>query len=313
MNPDHATSSFTATARRRPWVMIAVAVLLLLVGCAGFLIVQHRRASAARIREARAIAVLHALGGEVVDRPVELFPLGSLLPGTGAAPYRLAIKLRDPGVTDDKLAILDDLDADRVSDLDLINCVAGDATLARAGRFPKLTLLGLGPARTSKDKTWPTGPTGLMTEAGFVYLDRMPDLEIVGLHGPDVTDLALARLSGARHLRILILYGSRVTGAGLAALGPKPELSTLKLGGTRFGDDDLAALAQFPSLETLDLRDTPVTDSGLPWLKVLTRLKRLSLAGCAVSSAAVDELIRARPGLAVDRAAILPFPRGTNR
>jgi hypothetical protein len=293
--------------------VIAVAAISLLVGCAGLSIIQYRRATAARLREAGAVAALRSLGGEIVGWTIEFLPLGRLFPGSGAAPFRLAIKLRDPGVTDDHLAVLDDFAADRVSELDFINCMAGDAILARAGRFRGLTLLGLGQARNSKDEPWPTGPTGLLTEAGFAHLDRLTDLEIVGLHGPDVTDRALAHLSGARNLRILILYGSRVTGAGLAALGPKPELSTLKLGGTRFGDDDLAALAQFPTLETLDLRETAVTDSGLPRLKVLTRLKRLSLAGCAVSDAAVDELIRSQPGLAVDHAASSPPLRGTNR
>ncbi len=102
-----------------------------------------------------------------------------------------------------------------------------------------------------------------------------------------------------------------MTGAGLAALGPKPEFSTLKLGGTRFGDDDLAVLEQFPALETLDLRETAVTDAGLSRLKALTRLKRLTLAGCAVSDAAVAELIRSRPGLAVDHTPSgAPSPRG---
>ena len=193
MNPDHATSVLSVSGRRRRWVVVAVTLLSLLVGCAGFSIVQYRRTSAARLREARAVASLRSLGGEIVDRPIELLPLGGLFPGSGVAPFRLAIKLRHPGVTDDHLAVLDDFAADRVSELDFINCVAGDATLARAGRFRKLTLLGLGQARNRKDEPWPTGPTGLLTDAGFEYLDRLPDLEIVGLHGPDVTDRALAR------------------------------------------------------------------------------------------------------------------------
>src|SRR5579883_55806 len=313
MNRNQAAPVFSVVGRRTRRIEIAVALLVLLVGCAGFSIVQYRRATAARLREAGAVAALRSLGGEIVNRLIELVPLGSLVPGSGAAPFRLAIKLRAPGVTDDHLAVLDDLAADRVSELDFLNCAAGDATLARAGRFRGLTLLALRQARNSEDEPWPTGPTGLLTEAGFVHLDRLPDLEIVGLHGPDVTDRALAHLRGARNLRILILYGSRVTGAGLAALGPKPELSTLKLGGTRFGDDDLPALAQFSSLETLDLRETAVTDAGLRWLKSLPRLKRLSLEGCAVSDAAVGVLIQARPGLAVGHAESLPSPRGADR
>ena len=48
---------------------------------------------------------------------------------------RLVIKLRDPAANDDVFAGLDDLDAGRVSDLDLIDCKISDRTLARAGRF----------------------------------------------------------------------------------------------------------------------------------------------------------------------------------
>lgn len=287
--------------RRGRRAVIAGALLALAVGYAGVVILRQRGSRAALDREAGAVAALRALGAEIEDQVAEeKVPFGRLVPGRAAASYRFAIKLRDPRVSDGRLTVLDAFDADRVGMLDLLNCAAGDATLARVGRFRRLTLLGLGPARKSAREPWPTGPTGLLTEAGFAHLAHLTDLQTVGLHGPDVTDQALAHLAGARRLRTLILYGSRVTGAGLAALGSKPELTTLKLGGTRFGDDDLSALERFPALETLDLRETAVTDAGLPRLKALTRLKRLTLAGCAVSDAAVDALARARPGLAVD-------------
>ena len=301
VNRRHPTTLLSIAIERRRRVLIDGALLSLLVCCASVAVLRYRTAQATWLREAGAVAALHSLGGELEDQFVEeLVPLGRLLPGSCGARYGFAIKLRNPRVTDGHLAVLDEFEADRVASLDLLNCAVGDATLACAGRFQRLRLLGLGQARNSKDEPWPTGPTGLLSESGFVHLARLPDLQTVGLHGPDVTDRALAHLAGARKLRVLILYGSRVTGAGLAALGLKPELSTLKLGGTKFGDDDLSALEHFRSLESLDLRDTAVTDAGLPRLKVLTRLRRLSLAGCAVSDAAVDALIRMRPGLAVD-------------
>jgi hypothetical protein len=277
--------------------------VLLLASYSAISVVQHRRLHTRRLREARIVSALHLLGAEVQEHIVEEFvPFGRVLPGRSGARYAYAIKSRNPAVTDRDLAVLDQFDADRVFYLDVVNCRVGDATLARAGRFEKLILLGMGPSRNNSKEPWPSGPTGLMTDAGFVHLERMPYLETVGLHGPDVTDRALAHLAGARKLRVLILYGSRVTAAGLTALGPKPALVTLKLGGTHFDDDDLAALAQFPSLETLDLRETAVTDAGLPRFKALTHLKVLILAGCAVSDEAVDELIKSRPGLVVDYA-----------
>ncbi len=310
MNRDLAAPTPSAVGRIRQRLVIMFSVFSLFVACAGFSIVQYRRATAARLREVAVVARFRSLGGEVVDRPGELLPLGRWIPGGRAAPSGLAIKLRVTDVRDDDLTALDNLAADRVSEIDFINCAAGDATLARVGRFRKLTLLALGRARNSKEESWPTGPIGLLSESGFVHLDRLPDLEIVGLHGPDVTDPALAHLQSAWKLRTLILYGSRVTGAGLAALGPKPDLVTLKLGGTRIGDDDLAVLTLFPALETLDLRETAVTDAGLPRLKALSRLKRLSLESCAVSDAAVGALIRAKPGLAVGRSASRPISKG---
>ncbi len=131
MSPDHATSIFSAAGRRRRRVAIGVALLSLLVGCAGFSIVEYRRASAARLREARAVAALRSLGGELEDQPTA--PFGQLLPGTGAAGYRFAVRLRNPDVTDDQLALLNEFDTDRVGSLDLLNCAVGDATLAARG------------------------------------------------------------------------------------------------------------------------------------------------------------------------------------
>jgi hypothetical protein len=314
MRQSRATSVPSVPVRRKRRFLIVGALLLVAISYACVAVLRYRVSHAARLREAGAVESILSLGGEIEDQLVEeSVPLGRLLPGSGAARYRFAIRVRNPRVTDDDLAVLDQFDADRVASLDLVNCAVGDATLARAGRFQKLTLLGLGQGRNNKREPWPTGPTDLLTEAGFVHLARLPDLQTVGLHGPDVTDRALAHLAGAQKLRVLILYGSRVTGAGLASLGPKPELSTLKLGGTQIGDDDLPALERFPSLETLDLIETAVTDSGLPRLKVLTHLKRLSLSGCMVSDAAVDALIRARPGLLVDHAASSTVPRGPGR
>ena len=195
MNRDVVKPEYFIAGRRKRRIVIAGAVLGLAVTFAGVAIFQHGRSRAARRREARAVAALRSLGAEVEDQLT--FPLGVLLPGTGAAGYRFAVRLRNRSVTDNRLAVLDEFDADRVGSLDLLNCAVGDLTLARAGRFHRLTLLGLGQARKSQAEPWPTGPTGLLSEAGFVHLARMPDLQTVGLHGPDVTDLALVHLAGA--------------------------------------------------------------------------------------------------------------------
>lgn len=285
-------------------IFVALGALVALLGLGGLVAgKRYGRTRAEERREAEAVATIRSLGGRIEDQLVEeLIPLGRLLPGAGTAHFRFAISLRNPRVTDADLAVLDQFAADRVASLDVLNCKAGDATLARAARFTKLTLLALGQARTSARAPWPTGPTGLLADSGFRVLDRLPELRTVGLHGPDVTDLALAHLAGARKLRVLILHGSRVTGAGLIALGPKPELTTLKLGGTSFGNDDLSALKHFASLEELDLRDTRVTDAGLSRLADLPHLKQLTLAGCVVSQAAVEALIRQRSSLVVDYA-----------
>ena len=153
------------------------------------------RGLAAQLHEARVVAALRSLGGELEDQPTDAF--GTLLPAAGLARYRFAVRLRNPSVTDEHLAMLDEFDADRVASLDLLNCAVGDVTLARAGRFQRLTLLGLGQARNSIAEPWPTGPAGLLTEAGFVHLARLPDLQTVGLHGPDVTDRALVHPADA--------------------------------------------------------------------------------------------------------------------
>ena len=161
-------------------------VLIVAATLTSVAVIQYNMFIAARLREGTAVAAVRSLGGEIEDQPVA--PFGPLLAGIGAGGYRFAIKLRNPAVTDDQLAALDDLGADRVASLDLLNCAIGDATLVPTGRFDRLTLLGLGQARNSKAEPWPSGPAGLLTETGFVHLARLPELETVGLHGPDVTD-----------------------------------------------------------------------------------------------------------------------------
>lgn len=303
MSRDPATALRVSHSKRKRLVLVAAALLgALVVGYAAIELIHWRASQKARRQEDSVLATIRALGGEfALQLSEEMFPLGRIFPGQTAARYRYAIKLRNPLVTDDQLAVLDRLDPDRVAMLDLLCGKLGDPTLARASRFPKLTLLGLGQARSSPAEAWPTNAAGLFTEQGFACLDRLPELETLGLHGPDFTDAALAHLRGANALRVLILYGTRVTGKGLAALGPKPDLTTLKLGGTKCGDADLAALENFPNLEVLDLRDTAITDAGVAQLQSLKRLKLVILAGCPVSDAAVDALKSVRPGLVVGR------------
>ena len=115
-------------------VLIAGGLLGLALILISLAVVQYTRSRAAWLREATAVTGLLSLGAEIEDQPAA--PLAALLPGTGAAGYRLAIKLRDPGVTDDSLTVLDEFDAGRVGSLDLLNCAVGDATLAR-GAIPE--------------------------------------------------------------------------------------------------------------------------------------------------------------------------------
>jgi hypothetical protein len=107
----------------------------------------------------------------------------------------------------------------------------------------------------------------------YAVLGRKPEVVVLQMANPDVTDATLWYLKGMTRLRELDLNGTRVTDAGLEAL------------------------RGLPALETLRLRDTGVTDTGFrDSLATMAALRQLDLRGTKVTAAAVQAWRDAVPG-----------------
>jgi len=112
----------------------------------------------------------------------------------------------------------------------------------------------------------------------YEFLANKPDIVVLQMANPDVTDETLKRLAGQRRLKTLDLNGTQVT------------------------DQGLAVLAELSSLQTLRLRGTKITDAGLKTLfDALPELKQLDLQQTAVSQEPVDAWQAAKPGRRVLR------------
>jgi hypothetical protein len=129
-----------------------------------------------------------------------------------------------------------------------------------------------------------------LTDAGLVHLQRLTQLESLGLNGTRVTDDGLARLAGLVQLEELFLDGTHLTDAGLAHLQGMKQLRRLGLRGTRVTDAGLARLAGLVQLEDLAVGGTHVTDAGLAHLQGMKQLRGLGLYGTRVTDAGLARL-----------------------
>lgn len=101
----------------------------------------------------------------------------------------------------------------------------------------------------------------------YSVLASFPEVVVLQMANPDVTDATLDDLRGMTRLRELDLGGSQVTDAGLARLEGLTALESLRLKGTRVTDDGFARwLSNRDRLRQLDLRGTQVTpEAGKAW------------------------------------------------
>ncbi len=94
----------------------------------------------------------------------------------------------------------------------------------------------------------------------YSLLKFKPDVVVLQMANPDVTDQALEPLKDLKALRELDLSDTQVTDAGLKVLKDLPALATLRLARTRITDQGFQdALFAQESLMQLDLRGTQVS------------------------------------------------------
>lgn len=106
-------------------------------------------------------------------------------------------------------------------------------------------------------------------QTDYSILARMPDIVVLQMANPDVTDQTLGYLTEMKLLRELDVAGSQISDAGLAKLSGLTKLQKLIVSRTKVTDSGLGPLLEkLPELKQLDIRETGVTPAVLrPWLK----------------------------------------------
>jgi hypothetical protein len=138
--------------------------------------------------------------------------------------------------------------------------------------YVRLRPIDLGPRERVVGRETHVTLTG-WDQKDYSVLDRKPEVVVLQMANPDVTDATLEHLKGMSRLRELDLNGTKVTDAGLATL------------------------RGLPALESLRLRDTAVTDKGFrDSLATMETLRQLDLRGTGVSREAVQEWKEAKQG-----------------
>lgn len=95
----------------------------------------------------------------------------------------------------------------------------------------------------------------------YSILATRPDVAILEMSNPDVTDETLAVLRDLPRLKELSLDGSAVTDRGLAALSVLPALESLRVARTKITPEGVAAFLASPPPK---LRQIDVSGNGIP-------------------------------------------------
>jgi hypothetical protein len=123
-----------------------------------------------------------------------------------------------------------------------------------------LRIVGLGPRERVLDGARALNLTG-WDRHDYSILAERPDLAILELGNPDVTDETLELLVGLSRLRELTLNDSAVTDAGLATLARLPALETLRIARTRITPEGLQRFLDAPPQRLVSI---DVSGNGIP-------------------------------------------------
>jgi hypothetical protein len=106
-------------------------------------------------------------------------------------------------------------------------------------------------------------------QGDYSILKSRPDVVVLQIANPEVTDATLEYLRGMARLRELDLNDTQITDQGLSVLKDLPALARLRLRATRITDEGFQReLAGKETLLEVDVRETPVASSTLrEWKK----------------------------------------------
>jgi hypothetical protein len=145
---------------------------------------------------------------------------------------------------------------------------AGLLISAAPAIYTRVAPIDLGPRREIVDGEVHITLTG-WDRQDYAVLRQMPDVVVLQMANPDVTDETLRMLANCPRLKELDVSDSQVTDAGLVTLAQLPELAVLRLQNCRVTDAGFREhLAPLPKLLRVDLTGTQVTPEAVrEWRK----------------------------------------------
>jgi hypothetical protein len=201
----------TRIRRFRSWWVLTAGVLVI-VAAAVYIVMVNERAR----QDERTIAAIKSLGGMVHQRYSDEFMYPGVTERFGTLNF---VYFLGPRVGDQELKVLEG--APELRDLTLVNTRVTDQGIAWLTRFPKLYWLCV----CSIDQTKISGPQAAFlntppqwTVKGLGALKSLPNLRILTVSGPQVTDADLPALSTLKQLDWIDLHRTSVTKQGVAKL-----------------------------------------------------------------------------------------------
>ncbi len=127
-----------------------------------------------------------------------------------------------------------------------------------------LVIVGLGP----RERVVEGSPAVVLTgwdRDDYSFLAERPEIEILEMANPDVTDATLDLLTALPRLKELTLNDARITDAGLVKLAALPALEILRLARTQITPDGVKAflITPPPQLSQLDVSGCGIPTSPL--------------------------------------------------
>ena len=123
-----------------------------------------------------------------------------------------------------------------------------------------LAIVGLGP----RERVVEGSPAVVLTgwdRDDYSFLAERPEIEILEMANPDVTDATLDLLAALPRLKELTLNDAQITDAGLAKLAALPALEILRVARTQITPDGIKAFLTTPPPQ---LSQLDVSGNGIP-------------------------------------------------
>ena len=110
----------------------------------------------------------------------------------------------------------------------------------------------------------------------YALLETKPDIVVLQMSNPDVTDATLQYLVGLSELQELDLNDTQITDDGLALIAQLPRLRILRLRGTQVTDEGFQQhLMNKDSLRQLDVRETSIASKSVrKWKSAQKEIRR---------------------------------------